>query len=130
MRRVFIFLLALGFAAVFSFSVQAQTMDSIWLTTSNIVYKTGESVIVTVNTLAASPLQGFTFQIRYDPACLKPVNATSPVPGMNGLPLPQASGLVDGTFASHTPQAVNGVLAEVYFEALAGCNTQVKLESA
>jgi hypothetical protein len=130
MRRVLVFLLALGSTLVFSFRVRAQTVDSIWLTTSNNVYKTGESVIVTVNTMAASPLQGFTFQIRYDPACLKPVNATSPVPGMNGLPLPQASGLVDGTFASPTPQAVNGVLAEVYFQALAGCNTKINLESA
>jgi FHA domain len=37
---------------------------------------------------------------------------------------------VDGSYASTSPQVVNGVLAEVYFRALAGCQTNVTLESA
>jgi hypothetical protein len=44
--------------------------------------------------------------------------------------LPQLSGLVDGSYASTTPQTVNGVLAEVHLEALKGCQTNLTLESA
>jgi hypothetical protein len=87
-------------------------------------------VKVLVNATSATPIQGFTFQIRYDPGCLRPVNAASPIPGMNGLPLPQLSGLVDGSYASTTPQTVNGVLAEIRFQALKGCQTNLTLESA
>jgi FHA domain-containing protein/cohesin domain-containing protein len=108
----------------------AQSAESIWLTSNTAAYKTGETVIVSVNGSSATPIQGFTFQIRYDAACLKPVNAASTIPGMNGLPLPQLSGLVDGSYASTTPQTVNGVLAEVRFEALKACQTDLSLESA
>ena len=83
-----------------------------------------------LNANSATPIQGFTFQIRYDPACLRPVNASSPIPGMNGLPLPQLTGQVDGTYASTTPQTVNGLLAEVRFISLGGCQTNLSLESA
>jgi hypothetical protein len=49
---------------------------------------------------------------------------------MNALPLPQISGLADGSYASTTPQNVNGVLAEVRFSALKACQTNLTLESA
>ena len=113
-----------------TFNVQAQSPESIWLVANTTAYKTGETVIVAVNASTVTPVQGFTFQIRYDPACLKPVNASSPIPGMNGLPLPQLTGLVDGSYASTTPQTINGVLAEVRFTALKGCQTSLSLESA
>lgn len=108
----------------------AQAADTIWLTASSTSFKTGETVVVMVNALSGTPVQGLTFQIRYDPACLKPVSATSPIPGMNGLPLPQTPGLMDATFASGSPQAANGVLAEARFVTLAQCDTNLKLESA
>lgn len=130
MKRIFASLLAtlLSFAVVLN--VGAQTSETIWLTASTTSYKTGETVIVVVHASSATPVQGFTFQIRYDPACLRPVNASSPVPGMNGLPLPQLTGFVDGSYASTTPQIINGVLAEVRFTALQGCQTSLMLESA
>ncbi len=130
MKSIPAFVLAFLFAIVVTMSASAQSAESIWLTANTTAYKTGETVIVTVNGASATPIQGFTFQIRYDPACLKPVNASSTVPGMNGLPLPQLSGLVDGSYASTTPQTVNGVLAEVRLEALKGCQTNLTLESA
>ena len=111
-------------------SVGAQSAESIWLATNTLAYKTGETVIVTVNAASATPIQGFTFQIRYDPACLQPKNASSPIQSMNGLSLPQTEGLVDASFASTTPQTINGVLAEVHFLTLAGCQTNLTLESA
>lgn len=110
--------------------VKAQSAESIWLTASTSSFKTGETVIITVNGASASPIQGLTFQIKFDPACLQPVNAASPIPGMNGLSLPQINGLVDASFASTTPQIANGVLAEVRFITLGACQTNVTLESA
>ena len=125
---------ALILAVVCSFlvviSVGAQTAESIWLSANTTSFRTGETVTVTVNAASTTPIQGFTFQIRYDPACLQPINATSPIPGMNGLSLPQTDGLVDASFASTTPQAATGVLAEVHFVTLAGCQTNLSLESA
>ena len=119
---------------IFAFSmvtgVSAQSSESIWLTSGTSEYKTGETVTVFVNAMSVTSIQGFTFQIRYDPACLKPVNASSPISGMNGLSLPQTAGQVDASFASTVPQNANGVLAQVTFEALGGCQTNLTLESA
>jgi len=130
MKSIKAFTLAIIFTFISVLSVSAQAAETIWITASTTAFKTGETVIVTVNAVSATPIQGFTFQIRYDPACLQPVNATSPIIGMNGLQLPQNTGLVDASFASTTPQAANGVLAEVRFITLGGCQTNLTLESA
>lgn len=130
MRSIPAFLLAIVMAFTTAIAVHAQSTESIWLTVNTTTYKTRETVVATLNASSATPVQGFTFQIRYDPACLKPINAVSQVPGMNALPLPQISGLADGSYASTTPQAIHGVLAEVRFETLGGCQTNLVLESA
>lgn len=122
------FVILLAFTTVVN--AHAQTAEAIWLTANTVAYKTGETVLVTLNANSATPIQGFTFQIRYDPACLRPTSASSPIPGMNGLPLPQLTGQVDGSYASTVPQTINGVLAEVRFTALKGCQTGLTLESA
>ena len=130
MKRIISFTVAILTALVTVISAAAQTAESIWLTANSTAYKTGETVIVAFSASSTTPIQGFTFQIRYDPSCLKPVNASSAIPGMNGLPLPQLAGLVDGSYASTTPQVVNGSLAEVRFTALKGCQTDLYLEDA
>lgn len=130
MKRMIALVLAILLTPILTIRASAQTSESIWLTTNTTTYKTGETVLVALNASSATPIQGFTFQIRYDPSCLEPVNASSPIPGMNGLPLPQLSGLVDGSYASTAPQAVSGILAEVKFTALKGCQTGLSLESA
>ena len=130
MKPITSFIVAIAFALAIAMNVSAQAAESIWLTINTSAYKTGETVAVTLNATSATPIQGFTFQIRYDPDCLKPINAVSPVPGMNGLPLPQLSGQVDGSYASTTPQTVNGILAEIRFVTLGGCQTNLTLESA
>ena len=130
MKPIPAFILALILILSSVFVVNAQGSESIWLAANATAYKRGETITVTVNATSVTPIQGFTFQIRYDPACLEPINAASPIPGMNGLSLPQTTGLVDASFASTTPQAANGVLAEVQFSALAGCQTALVLESA
>ena len=130
MKSVTVLLLAILLTFIGVTGASAQTTEGIWLTANNTAYKTGETVIVALNASSATPIQGFTFQILYDPTCLKPVNAASTIPGMNALPLPQISGLADGSYASTTPQTVNGVLAEIRFTALKGCQTNLTLQSA
>jgi hypothetical protein len=130
MKRFFALFLVLILAFVFAATVSAQSNDSIWLTATTTTYKTGETVKVILNAASSTPIQGFTFQVRYDPACLKPVNASSPITGMNGLPLPQLAGLVDGSYASTAPVTVNGALAEIRFTTLGACQTNLTLESA
>jgi len=130
MKPISVFLLALLLIFSSVLVVNAQGGESVWLAANATAFKRGETVTVTFNANSATPIQGFTFQIRYDPTCLEPINASSPVPGMNGLSLPQTAGLVDASFASTTPQVANGLLAEVQFQALAGCQTTLTLESA
>lgn len=130
MKRLILLAFAILSALTAVSNVSAQTTESIWLTANTTAYKTGETVLVALNASSATPIQGFTFQIRYDPSCLRPVHASSPIPGMNGLPLPQLTGLVDGSYASTTPQTASGRLAEVKFTALQGCQTGLTLESA
>ncbi len=130
MKSINALVLAIIFAFISIIKVDAQSAETIWLLANTTAYKTGETVTITLNAITSTPIQGFTFQIRYDPACLKPVNATSPISGMNGLQLPQTVGLVDASFASTSPQAANGVLAEVRFVTLGGCQTNLTLESA
>ncbi len=130
MKKTKSLLLAFLFIFLPLITVHAQTSESIWLTADTTNYKTEEIVIVRVNGASSTQIQGFTFQIRYDPNCLKPLNASSPISGMNGLQLPQEVGLVDASFASTTPQAALGVLAEVAFQTLGACQTELYLESA
>ena len=130
MKRLMLFIFVVLSTLAGTANANAQTTESIWLTADTTSYKTGETVVVLLNASSATPIQGFTFQIRYDPACLQPVNASSPIPAMNGLPLPQLTGLVDGSYASTTPQTVNGILAQVKFTALKGCQTGLTLENA
>lgn len=128
--KKFAFILIVLFLLALAAPVKAQSPESIWIAASAASFKTGETVVVSVNGVSAAPIQGITFQIRFDPSCLKAVNAASPIPGMNGLSLPQLDGLVDASFASSTPQIANGLLAEVRFITLGACQTSLALESA
>lgn len=130
MKRILALTLVFVFFCAGVIKGKAQSAESIWLTANTTAYKTGETVSISVNAISATPIQGFTFQIRYDPACLQPVSVTSPISGMNNLSLPQSSGLVDAAFASTIPQTAGGVLAEVQFGALADCQTHLGLENA
>jgi hypothetical protein len=127
-------LTAILFALILSFGfilgVNAQAAESIWMETSQNTYSAGEAVTVTIKAISATPIQGFTFRINYDPACLQPDPPTSLLSGLNYMSVPQTAGVVDAIFASPTPLNANGALAEVKFNALANCQTSLKLESA
>ena len=45
-------------------------------------------------------------------------------------PASQTSGMVDVSFASTTPQIANGMLAEIRFTALKGCQTSLAIDTA
>ena len=130
MKKLTSFLISLLFSLNVIVNVSAQSSETIWISATQTSYKTGETVTFNFNGISAAPIQGFTFQVRYDPSCLKPLNAASPIVGMNGLLLPQDVGLAEVSFASTTPQIANGLLAEIRFTALAGCNTSISLERA
>ncbi len=82
MKSVNAFIVASILTLTLVMNVGAQSAESIWLTANTTTYKTGETVVVTLNAASATLIQGFTFQIRYDPACLRPTNASSPISGM------------------------------------------------
>ncbi len=130
MKKLFALILFVVVSLSSVVTVNAQTAESLWIQANGTSYKTNETASIMINGISTTPIQGFTAQIRYDPACLQPVNSTSPISGMNGLAVPQASGLADVSFASTTPQTANGVLAEVRFTALKGCQTSLNIESA
>ena len=120
--------LFLGFGAIPS--VYAQAAGTIWMETNQQSYGGSENVIITIKANAGTPVQGFTFQLRYDPACLEPTIPNSLVSGFNLMSVPQTAGLVDAIFASTTPLNINGALAEVQFKPLASCQTTLTLENA
>jgi len=130
MKKLATLLLSLLFSLSIAANVSAQSSETIWISATQTSYKTGETVTFDFNGISVTPIQGFTFQVRYDPSCLKPLNAASPIVGMNGLLLPQDAGLADVSFASTSPQIANGLLAEIRFIALSGCQTSITLESA
>lgn len=130
MKNLSVLILLIVVSLSSALTVHAQTAETFWIQSNAAAFKTNETVTVTVNAISATPIQGFTAQIRYDPACLQPLNGTSPISGMNGLAVPQQAGLADVSFASTTPLTVNGVLAELRFTALKGCQTSLTIESA
>lgn len=130
MKKLSILILMVAVSLTCVLVVHAQAAETLWMQADTTDYKTNETVTVTLHAISATPVQGFTAQIRYDPACLEPVNGTSPISGMSGLALPQAPGLADVSFASTTPLTANGLLAEVHFTALKGCQTRLYIETA
>ena len=130
MKKLSLIILFVMIHLVSVVTVHAQTTETLWIQANSTAYKTNETVTVTVNGTSATPIQGFTAQIRYDPSCLRPENGTSPIPGMNGLAVPQQAGAADVSFASTTPQTANGILAELQFKALKGCQTSLTIDSA
>jgi hypothetical protein len=127
-------LMALVFALILMFNtifgVSAQAAETIWMETSKQAYAAGETITVILKANTATPIQGFSFQLRYDPACLQPTTPSSQLSGLNYMSVPQSAGLVDAIFAAQTPVSANGALAQVEFSTLASCQTSLSLEKA
>ncbi|MFN3491899.1 MAG: hypothetical protein ACK40V_06730, partial [Anaerolineales bacterium] len=64
MKKITPILFALILSFIFVIPVRAQTPEAIWITAETLSFKTGETVILNVYANSATPIQGFTFQIR------------------------------------------------------------------
>ena len=130
MKHLTAFLLAFILLLSTSMHSFAQAADTIWMETDKDSYSPGEPVTVTIKANSAAPVQGFTFSLRYDPACLQPETPASLVTGLNYMALPQADGIVSAIFASTTKINVNGGIASVVFNARSSCQTSLSLVKA
>jgi hypothetical protein len=110
--------------------VTAQSGDGVWIEVDQQTFRVSEIATIIVYGNASVPIQGYTFQLRYDPACLQFKKTTNLVNNMNSSPLPEEPGLVDETFYSTTPQSVNGQLTEVTFATISPCAASIALENA
>jgi len=110
--------------------VSAQADETIWMEIDKESFTVGESITVTLKTNTTRPVQGFTYQLRYDPVCLQPGIPLSKAAGLNTMAVPQTEGMVEAVFASTTPIDVSGSLSEVKFNTLKNCQTSLKLEKA
>ena len=130
MKHLTALFLALLLSFITAWGVGAQAANSIWMEINQQTYNPGDDVIVSINANSVTPIQGLSFQIRYDPACLQPGTPAGQLPGLNYLSVPQTEGLVDAIFASTTPLSANGALAQIRFKTLAACQTSLNLEKA
>lgn len=120
------FILSLHFIT----GAHAQSANTIWIESGQTVASAGESVKITVKATSNTPFQGLKFKLSYDPACLQPSTPKSLLTGLNYLPVPQTSGMVDAIFAGTTPLNVNGAIAEVNFTPVGACQTVIQLQTA
>lgn len=120
-----LFLVLTAYRAAF-----AQAASTIWLETDRQTAGPSDLITIKLNASSGTPVQGFAFQLSYDPACLQPESLTSLLPGLNNLEVPQKPGLVDAIFASTQPLQVNGSLAAVTFKPLAACQNNLILQKA
>ncbi len=130
MKHLIAFFLAVILLLSTSLVGFAQAAETIWMETDKDSYNPGEAVTVTIKANSASTVQGFTFNLRYDPACLQPEIPSSLVPGLNYMALPQTDGIVSAIFASTTKINVNGGIASVVFKARSSCQTSLSLVKA
>jgi hypothetical protein len=112
------------------FRVSAQSADTIWIEATDQNYSVGEVITVNLYGMTSIPIQGFAFQLSYDPTCIQPEQPSSSQTGMNSFPLPQETGLLDVSFYSTAPQPISGPLTEIKFTTLSVCETTIKLENA
>ncbi len=119
-----ILMLTLGFV----FPVAAETADSVWIESEQQFLQVGETITITVRTSVSVPLQGYTFQLGYDPACLQLQETTNLISGMNSLPTPEETGFVEATYFSAVPQVIDTALATVSFVVLSACDTVITLQ--
>jgi hypothetical protein len=120
--------LTLFFSAILR--VSAQAAETIWLESNKESYSAGETITVTLKANTVTPIQGFSFQLRYDSACLQSAVPSSLLPGLIYQPVPQTAGLVEAVFTSPSPLSAKGALVEVKFKSLSSCQTSLKLEKA
>lgn len=113
-----------------TYATYAQAINAISISADTT--RQGEKTVlqVTVAASAIEKIQGITFQLKYDPACLQPSGFQSLVLNLNNTSMPQNAGLVEGIFTSTEPLTANGGMVNVNFTPLKACQNELGLVKA
>ena len=130
MKTLATYLLAFMLSIVSFLPAHAQAAESIWMEVDKDSFNAGETITVTLNAISSTPIQGFSFKLSFDPACMEPSQPVSLLQGLNYMSVPQTSGMVNAIFASSTKITANGALAKVSFTAKSACQTSINLTKA
>lgn len=107
-----------------------QTAETVWMTTDKITFSGDEPVKVMIYANSSTAIQGFSFRLQYDPACLQVKSSEKSLPQLSNMSMKQDLGVVEGIYTSTEPVTVNSQLVEVQFVGLKECNTALQLASA
>lgn len=133
MKQVFRVILLVAILAVIFSNTQisyAQASDSIGFSARVVEQNQQTQVEVIVSASSSTLIQGISFLLKYDPACLRPSGMRSLVLNLNNTSMPQTDAAVEGIFTSTEPLPVNGNLVMVTFIPTAACQSQISLEKA
>lgn len=108
----------------------AQEQNRISIATETVSRGEKSIVQVTVSANAVEKIQGISFQLRYDSACLQPSGFQSLVLNLNNTSMPQSPGVVDGIFTSTEPLSANGGMVNVNFTPITACENTLALIKA
>ena len=111
-------------------SAPAQTAETIWITTDKVTFSGDEPVRVMILANSATPIQGFSFRLQYDPACLQVKSSDKSIAQLSNMSMKQEPGIVEGIYTSTEPITINGQLVEVQFVGIKECTTALQLASA
>lgn len=128
--RVFIFLAILATAIINPYISYAQSPESITISSRVVEQNQQTQVEVVIAATSATPIQGISFLIKYDPDCLRPSGMRSLVLNLNNTSMPQSESAVEGIFTSTDPLPANGNMVMVTFIPAAACQTELALEKA
>ncbi len=130
MKRLTALILALLIAFLALPVARAQAAETIWIETSQDSYTVGEPITITLKTNTTRSIQGFTYKLRFDPACMQPEVPVSLFSEINYMAVPQTPGQVEAIFASTKPIQATGGISEIHFSTIASCQSSIKLEEA
>lgn len=108
----------------------AQASDSIGFSSRLVEQNQQTQVEVIISASSSTPIQGISFLLKYDPACLRPSGMRSLVLNLNNTSMPQTDAAVEGIFTSTKPLPANGNLVLISFIPTSACQSQISLEKA
>lgn len=133
LRLILILLLALALPATALAAAPAQNPgqpQSVWVTSNMAAVGANQTLRVSINANSATPIQGLSFSLRYDPACLAVQGSQIVLDGLSNMSMKQPAGMVEGIYTSTSPLQANGELVAITFSGLKPCETQLALEAA
>lgn len=136
MKRIISLLIIIGLLTLFQIRpASAQSANNLSLTASTPNVASGQNLLVTLQGNVSTPSQGFSLQLRYDPACLQLLKHTpTGLLPADAFPVEtKADGLLDVAYTllgGAKTFSGSGALLEIEFKTLKTCQTNLSLESA